>query len=74
MTHGGIEPPIQPWEGCVLTAWPMGRYYVSDIGQSANQQYRIAPAFASRNPDKTIRNPPFLQKQLLTHAFVMSST
>ena len=35
----------------------MGRYYVSDIRQSANQQYRIAPASASRNPDKTIRNP-----------------
>ena len=72
MTHGGIEPPIQPWEGCVLTAWPMGRYYVSDIRQSANQLYRIAPAFASRNPDKIIRNPlVFLQKRLLTHVFVV---
>ena len=24
VTRGGIEPPIQPWEGCVLAAWPTG--------------------------------------------------
>ena len=25
MTDPGIEPGIPPWEGDVLTAWPIGR-------------------------------------------------
>ena len=24
MTRGGIEPPLSPWKGGVLTAWPTG--------------------------------------------------
>ena len=26
VTRGGIEPPLPPWKGGVLTAWPTGHY------------------------------------------------
>ena len=32
VTGGGIEPPIPPWKGGVLTAWPTGQSVVIHVG------------------------------------------
>ena len=31
VTRGGIEPPLQPWKGRVLTSWPTSRM-VAEVG------------------------------------------
>ena len=35
VTQPGIEPGIQPWEGCVLTTWPQGRPVIKALQEGS---------------------------------------
>ena len=40
VTHRGFEPLLPPWEGGVLTAWPMGRICCKNLkNHSCNSRY-----------------------------------